>query len=217
MSFVIGVVLVETFQLSDAGLPVDLLNMASRQTWEEAGRPAPPEALDMTVHWIAETLEPSVSSAGIKILPTCTFDTAPKLDMVFIPGPLMSYVAPASTAAYIKRAVEEANVVMTVCTGSFVLAQLGLLDGKRASINGVVQDTVGKRYPRVQWQNQSRWTADGKFWTGGGVIEGTSMMAAFMKSGYLGNLSSLTDTSAVVLAFEPQTQERDPSYVWPQL
>jgi transcriptional regulator GlxA family with amidase domain len=207
MSLNVGIVLVDEFQMSDASGPMDMLYMATSKFYARAGFDVPPEAIEgITLHWIGPNLEPFESSTGIKVMPTCTPDTVPKLDILFFPGPFMDYVAPPDIAAYVRRAAEETPIVMTVCTGSAVLAQLGILDGKRASINAEALPFVKQLYPKVLWQDGVRWTVEDKFWTGGGAVEGNSMMGGFLKSGRFGNMDKIVDYAARVLAFEAKPQ-----------
>jgi transcriptional regulator GlxA family with amidase domain len=210
MSLNIGIVMVEDFQLADAAGPIDLFTMAGSSEWASVGDAHPPEILqNAKVHWIGPSMEPFSATIGIKIAPTCTYATAPKLDILFVPGPNPRYVASDDTAEYIRRAAEESPIVMSVCTGSIVLAHLGILDGKQASVNIECLDVAQELYPKVQWQDRNRrWSVDGKFWTGGGVVDGMCMIVGFLNSGRFGAIDGMVDRAARLLAFEPKGQFR---------
>jgi transcriptional regulator GlxA family with amidase domain len=96
--------------------------------------------------------------------------------------------------------------VMTTCIGSMVLAAVGLLDGKRATINKQVIDIVEKRFPETEWVRDERWVVDGKFWTGGGAITGIDMMYALMKSDRF-QLGGLPEAAAAFLEYTPRPQK----------
>lgn len=95
-----------------------------------------------------------------------------------------------------KMAPHVGNAIITVCTGSDVLAQTGLLDDRRATTNmSRFQDVVG-RNPTVNWQNWARWVrsvpdqskgeANIDIWTSAGISAGMDVTLAFIAHHYGG-------------------------------
>jgi transcriptional regulator GlxA family with amidase domain len=208
MSFTIGVLLLDPFQLLDAAGPVELLHMVSRKYLAASGE-VPPQAPDVAIHWIGSTMNAAVdATSDTKIAATATFDDHPKLDVLFVPGPPPSYRAPADVAAFLRRAVKEVPVIMSDCTGPLVLAQLGLLDGKKATLNANIVPMAKQMYPKVEWQDNVRWVVEGQYWTGGGAVSAMSMAIGFLESGKFGDLGHLPKMVAGMLEFEPQGQFR---------
>jgi len=70
--------------------------------------------------------------------------------------------------------------VLTVCTGSALLAKTGLLDGRNATSNKKAFDWVTKQRENVRWIRKARWTNDGKFYTSAGVSAGMDMSLGFL-------------------------------------
>ncbi|GAA4317209.1 DJ-1/PfpI family protein [Compostibacter hankyongensis] len=70
--------------------------------------------------------------------------------------------------------------VLTVCTGSALLAKTGLLDGKGATTNKRAFDWVITNGPNVLWNKKARWVVDGKFYTSSGVSAGMDMALGFL-------------------------------------
>jgi putative intracellular protease/amidase len=70
--------------------------------------------------------------------------------------------------------------VLTVCTGSALLAQTGLLNGRRATSNKKAFDWATSFGDNVQWMRQARWTVDGKYYTSSGVSAGMDMTFGFL-------------------------------------
>lgn len=68
-----------------------------------------------------------------------------------------------------------ARVVLTVCTGSALLAGAGILKGRRATSNKSVFQWVSQQDPHVRWVQKARWVKDGKFYTSSGVSAGMDM------------------------------------------
>jgi putative intracellular protease/amidase len=65
--------------------------------------------------------------------------------------------------------------VLSVCTGSALLAKAGLLDGKKATSNKKAFDWVITQGENVNWIRKARWIKDGKFYTSSGVSAGMDM------------------------------------------
>lgn len=74
----------------------------------------------------------------------------------------------------------KAKYVLTVCTGSALLAKTGLLDGLKATSNKISFDWVVEQRREVEWQRKARWVTDGKFYTSSGISAGTDMALGFV-------------------------------------
>lgn len=71
--------------------------------------------------------------------------------------------------------------VLTVCTGSAILAKTRLLDGKKATSNKKAFDWVTAQGKHVDWIRKARWTKDEKFYTSAGVSAGMDMTLGFLR------------------------------------
>lgn len=126
----------------------------------------------------------SVASAqGPRVVVDHTFDDAPKLDLLLIPGGLGTRTEVENPAMldFIRRRVADAEVAMTVCTGTAILAQAGVLDGRRATTNKAWFQWVAGTGPKVEWVKEARWVEDGKFVTSSGVSAGMDMALAVIQ------------------------------------
>ncbi|MEO5890072.1 MAG: DJ-1/PfpI family protein [Ferruginibacter sp.] len=70
--------------------------------------------------------------------------------------------------------------VLTVCTGTALLAKTGLLDGRTATSNKRAFDWVVTQGTKVNWIRKARWTRDEKFYTSAGVSAGMDMSLGFL-------------------------------------
>lgn len=70
--------------------------------------------------------------------------------------------------------------VLTVCTGTSLLAKTGLLDGKNATTNKIAFNWVKTTGEQVLWNERARWVVDDKFYTSSGVTAGMDMTLAFV-------------------------------------
>jgi transcriptional regulator GlxA family with amidase domain len=84
---------------------------------------------------------------------------------------------------------EKSRYVLTVCTGSALLAKTALLDGRNATTNKRAFDWVANQNSKVKWQPNVRWIADGKFYSSAGVSAGIDMALGFVSDLYGQNIS----------------------------
>jgi putative intracellular protease/amidase len=75
---------------------------------------------------------------------------------------------------------QSSKFVLTVCTGSAILARTGLLDGKQATSNKRAFDWVITQGDKVNWIRKARWVQDGKYYTSAGVSAGIDMTLGFL-------------------------------------
>lgn len=129
---------------------------------------------------VAETAEPLATRHGQRIVPDKTIQDGSDYDLLLIPGGDSAIDAgrrPAATA-WLREASQNAELVMTVCTGSILLAMTGMLDGRKATTNKQdFRDTVPLG-PNVNWVEKARWVEDGKYLTSSGVSAGMDMSLA---------------------------------------
>ncbi|MBV9958145.1 MAG: DJ-1/PfpI family protein [Acidobacteria bacterium] len=110
------------------------------------------------VYLIAADMQPVKTSGGMKLVPDYTFDDAPKLTLLVVPGGpgQIRMMTSRRYIAYLKAAAESASHVMGVCTGALLLAAAGLLDGHEATthwdslpcLNLFPRVSVSPGYPR---------------------------------------------------------------------
>ncbi|VEG58579.1 Fis family transcriptional regulator [Mycolicibacterium aurum] len=84
----------------------------------------------------------------------------------------------------VRRLAPRARRVASVCTGSFVLAALGLLDGRRATTHWAHCQELARTYPKVIVDPDSLFVQDGPFITGAGITAGIDLALAMVESDY---------------------------------
>jgi transcriptional regulator GlxA family with amidase domain len=93
-----------------------------------------------------------------------TFDDAPKPNVIVVP---QQQHLP-ETIDYIRRSAPEADVVMSVCTGAFLVAEAGLFDGGRATTHHGGYDRFAQRFPKVMLVRGPRYVEDPNVSSSGG-------------------------------------------------
>jgi transcriptional regulator GlxA family with amidase domain len=103
-----------------------------------------------------------------------------RLDLLLVPGGIGTrpQVQNARLVDWLRERAGELEVAMTVCTGTALLAEAGLLDGRRATTNKMFFSWPESTWPAVRWVREARWVEDGKFWTSSGVAAGIDMALA---------------------------------------
>jgi transcriptional regulator GlxA family with amidase domain len=125
------------------------------------------------VYSVAESTEPIVSQGFVKIVPEYSIQDCPKPDLLVIPGGATS--APLKNPdviAWVKRVSEGSELTMSVCTGAFILAKAGLLDGQEATTHWFHLTRLAKSAPNIRVRSNVRFVDTGKIVTTAGVSAG---------------------------------------------
>lgn len=105
-----------------------------------------------------------------------TFENAPKPDILIVPGAKIDIVLALADkpnyAKYIKEQSKNAEVTMSVCTGSFALGKLGLLNGKKATTHWILGDKFEKDFNSTKLVRDVRYVQDENIITTSGVATG---------------------------------------------
>jgi putative intracellular protease/amidase len=123
---------------------------------------------------------------GVSVLTNELNTIADKVDVFLIPGGLgtRKEVNNNLLIQEIKKTANNSNYVLTVCTGSALLARTGLLDNKIATSNKRGFSWVITNGANVLWNKTARWTVDEKFYTSSGVSAGMDMVLGFLSDRY---------------------------------
>lgn len=113
---------------------------------------------------------------------TLPFNKMSKTDVLMIPGGhgTRTLVDDKVFIQELKNLVQEAKYVLTVCTGSALLARTNLLNGKNATTNKKAFEWVCSQGIEVNWKKQARWVCDGNIYTSSGVSAGIDMTLGFI-------------------------------------
>jgi transcriptional regulator GlxA family with amidase domain len=132
---------------------------------------------DFDLQLVAETLDPIASNQQVRANPDTTTNNADQFDVLFVPGGMGTRreVNNSALLDWIRTTSSPAEYVLSVCTGSLLLAGAGVLDGRRATTNKAAYTKIADQYPKVDWVKQARWVEDGKFVTSSGVSAGMDM------------------------------------------
>jgi transcriptional regulator GlxA family with amidase domain len=114
-----------------------------------------------------------IGGAGVRVIPDKPLSAIQNTDLVLIPsgGTDVDVMIEKNAAAipWLRELHAKGALIAGVCTGVAILAEAGLLDGRRATTHWAVANSYRERYPNVGWQTQLCVTEDRGVICGGGV------------------------------------------------
>lgn len=182
----LGAILYEDFELLDLYGPLEMFGCLG------------PE---LRIETVAHRPGPVKSAQGPETVARHGFDACPELDLLLLPGGIgtLPMLADDAIQEFLRARSQNAEVMMSVCSGSAILARAGLLDGRRATSNKVFFALATAQSEKVDWVPGARWVEDGPFVTASGVSAGTDMAL-----GVIANLYGRARAEAVALVTEYQ-------------
>ncbi|RRQ81248.1 AraC family transcriptional regulator [Streptomyces griseofuscus] len=165
----IVIVLFDQVDLLDVTGPPEVFHLARRETEEAA-------AYDVVL--AAETMDPVVTAAGVRVLPDVTFDAlaSRSIDTVIVPGAVEpgddGRLRPTVDPVVVRRVRQlsaRARRMTSVCVGAHILAAAGLLDGKRATTHWSTAQQLAADHPAVEVDADPIFIRQGDVWTGAGI------------------------------------------------
>jgi len=95
-------------------------------------------------HLVWKEIKPVRSDRGLTLLPDCTFNDCPPLDVICVPGGpgQIALMSDEETLSFLRQQAQHAQFITSVCTGSLVLGAAGLLRGYRATSHWSSRDQL---------------------------------------------------------------------------
>ncbi|WP_240610130.1 GlxA family transcriptional regulator [Sphingomonas pokkalii] len=129
------------------------------------------------VHMLSERGGPVRTSVGFPVMTEAP--DAEDYDLLLIGGGMEE--SSAETIAFVRRVAERARRVAATCTGAFLLAQAGLLDGRRATTHWARARELQERFPAIKVEEDRIFIADGHVWTSAGMTAGIDLALALIE------------------------------------
>ncbi|MFE2961641.1 GlxA family transcriptional regulator [Nocardia tengchongensis] len=126
----------------------------------------------------AETLDPVTTSAGVRVLPDVTFAelAGRRIDTLVVPGSVevdgdgrVRALSDPAVVARVRELAVRTRRVASVCVGAHILADAGLLDGKRATTHWSTAQQLAAEHPAVDVDADPIFIRDENVWTGAGL------------------------------------------------
>lgn len=187
----VGILAYSDMQTLDLAGPLDVFGAANGQRTEN-----PPYRLSII------GLESGAVHAehGLAVMPTWDIDAAPQLDTLIIPGGRGSRLVNSDPRllAWLRNRATSTRRLVSVCTGAYILAATGLLDGRRVTTHWRFADDLARRYPALRVEPDRLFLRDGRFATSGGLSAGMDLALALVEED-LGAAAALAVARELVL------------------
>jgi transcriptional regulator GlxA family with amidase domain len=170
MTRALGFVVFPSFQILDATGPIAAFEIANRYA---------PGAY--TIRIVGSGRRSVASSSGIALrVEPMTPET--RFHTLFVAGGdgVREAVRDERLLAFVKATAKRAQRIASVCSGAYVLATLGLLDGRRATTHWNRSAEFAQRFPKVRLEPDRIFIRDGRFWTSAGITAGIDLALAIV-------------------------------------
>lgn len=135
------------------------------------------ESSPFEVLLVAEAAEAVTATGGLRVIPDVTLDACPPLDVLVVPGGwgTRSEIKNERLLAWIKERGAAVETLTSVCTGSMLLGQAGLLDGRHATTHRRSLPSMRESFPAVTVEEKLHVVEDGLVLTSAGISAGIDM------------------------------------------
>jgi transcriptional regulator GlxA family with amidase domain len=170
----IGVLVFPDFQLLDAAGPISVFEIAARFAGQSP-----------SIRVMAATPSPVRSSSGVEMLARGFKPSGAITTLIIAGGEGVDAAATCEKTLAFVRAVAKRGVrIASVCSGAYMLAEAGLLDGRRATTHWRRTRQFLVRYPDVKWEPDRIFVRDGDIWSSAGITAGIDLALALATEDY---------------------------------
>lgn len=180
-----------------------VMGVAALSAFEFANQTLGVEAYRLTIMSERGGLIRSSLGIGIETQPLSTFP-----DTLMVVGELVPKPSSATLRNYIKQAGSESRRVAGVCTGAFLLAEAGLLEGRVATTHWAHARGLQERYPNITVDEDRIFIQDGSIWTCAGMSSAIDLTLALIEDDHSAELSRNIARKLVVYHRRPGGQSQ---------
>ena len=171
----IGILLFDEVEVLDFAGPFEVLSIATYP-----GSNVKP----FDVKTVAQTKDTVRARNGLHVVPDYSFADNTIFDILIIPGGYGAEEIEINNdvvISWIKDQMNKVTLMASVCTGAFLLAKAGLLDGKRATTHWMDIERLEREFEKVVVQRGVKYVDEGSIMTSGGVSAGINMSFYIVK------------------------------------
>jgi transcriptional regulator GlxA family with amidase domain len=168
----VGILVFPDVEVLDFCGPFEVFSVTRLNESRRREEPSPFEVL-----LVASSLQPVKCTGGLRVLPDYDLANCPQLDLLVVPGGwgTRALVNDESIVQWIGRQAAGAELTASVCTGSFLLAQAGLLEGRRATTHWQSLARMEQTYPTITVVCDQHVVDDGSILTSAGISAGIDL------------------------------------------
>jgi transcriptional regulator GlxA family with amidase domain len=176
----VAVLAFEGAQLLDVAGPVQAFASANEIAQETGGAAAPYRVVVVSRRGGAVT-----TTSGLPLVtePMARAIGKSQIDTLIVPGGagIHDALKEGPTVAWVRRQALTVRRIASVCTGAFLLAEAGLLTGRRATTHWKSHAGLAQQYPDVEVDPDPIYIRDGRIWTSAGITAGIDLSLALIQ------------------------------------
>ncbi len=178
--------------------PMDILNQAGR-LWNRVSKSPQTPFFDVTI--ASADGQPIQCLNKVQIQPHCSIEKIQKTDLIIIAS--ATYIeeilqTSPELVTWIRQQYKEGAHVASICTGVFLLAETGLLDGKSATLHWGFTEMFRRRYPRVNLRQDQMFIDQGRLYCSAGVNAGMDL-SLYLVEKFCGRQTALQCAKTMIL------------------
>ena len=160
--------------------------------------------------------QPVWAESGVGLCTRPLPDVSERIDTLVLPGGDQAQSArqDEELMSWIKAVAPRCRRVATVCTGAFLAAEAGLLDGRRVTTHWASADRLARDFPALHVDSDPIYIQDGKFWTSAGVTAGIDLALALVQDDLGIEVAQTVARWLVMFLHRPGGQTQFASPVW---
>jgi transcriptional regulator GlxA family with amidase domain len=168
----VGIYIFDEVEVLDFAGPFEVFSVASRA--KPRLQPNAPKPFE--VFTIAEAMRPVRARGGLIVQPGFDITGHPKIDLLIVPGGVVTAeLKRNSVIDWIVRTARTTSITASVCTGAFLLAKAGLLEGRTITTHWEDIDDFRQMFPDIPVRGDQRWIDTGSIVTSAGISAGLDM------------------------------------------
>lgn len=171
----VGILLFNEVEVLDFAGPFEVFSIASYPNCKQK---------PFTVNTVAQTTDLIIARNGLKVQPDYDFHNSPHFDILIVPGGYGAEeieIQNQTLIKWIKDSTRDCDIIASVCTGAFLLAETGLLDGKRATTHWTDLDRLESEYSKIIVKRGIKFVDENDIITSGGISAGINMSFYLLK------------------------------------
>lgn len=177
--------------------PLDVFSIANLLL-QESGRTTPAYQTEIIATIQDEIV---VTASGIRLLADAACSSRSQTNTLLVPGGPVTDDVSEELIDWIRRTSPLARRVGSICSGAFLLARAGLLDGRRATTHWRMAAELQQRFPQIHVEADAIYIKDGPVYTSAGITAGIDLALALVEEDF-GRVLALNVARMMVLYFK---------------
>ncbi len=168
----VGILVFDDVEVLDFCGPFEVFSVTRLDEAKRREEPSPFE-----VSLVAENEEIATTTGGMRVVPDFTLETCPKLDILVVPGGwgTRREAKNETLLAWISARANEVETLASVCTGSMLLGEARLLEGRRATTHWQSLDRMESSFPNISVVRDEHVVEDGDVMASAGISAGIEL------------------------------------------